>query len=205
MHIRLARPSDGPRLAAIYHPAVVGSTQSVEGTPPDGAEMSRRVAEITLMRPWLVAEAESVLGYAYAGPHRPRSGYAWSVEVSIYTAPDAQRRGIGRALYSSLFAVLSLQGFQNAYAGITVVNPQSRAFHEAMGFEYIGTFRQVTFKDGAWLDLDWFGRSLGSHPPDPAPPRPLPELVGTRELEQALTRGEMAGRRPGRGAGVSGG
>jgi hypothetical protein len=99
--------------------------------------------------------------------------------------------------------VLSLQGFQNAYAGVTVVNQESRAFHEAMGFEYIGTFRQVTFKDGVWLDLDWFGRSLGSHPPDPLPPIPLPDLVGTEELEQALRVGRSAGYGAGWGATVS--
>ena len=197
MRIRLAVPSDGPRLAAIYEPAVVGSTLSIELTAPDGAEMSRRVVETTAQRPWLVAEAESILGYAYASPHRVRLAYAWSVEVSIYTAHEAHRRGLGRALYTSLFAVLRLQGFQNAFAGVTVPNPASSAFHEAMGFELIGTYRRVGFKDGRWLDTRWYGRSLGDHPPDPAPPRALPDLVSSLAFEEALQAGVEAWRRCG--------
>jgi L-amino acid N-acyltransferase YncA len=202
MRIRLAVPSDGPRLATIYEPAVVGSTLSIELTAPDGAEMSRRVVETMAHRPWLVAEAESILGYAYASPHRVRLAYAWSVEVSIYTAPEAHRQGLGRALYTSIFAVLSLQGFQNAYAGVTVPNPVSSAFHEAMGFELIGTYRRVGFKLGHWLDTRWYGRSLGNHPLDPAPPRALPDVVGSPDFEDALQAGMTVWRPPGPAAGA---
>lgn len=186
MRIRLATPEDGPRLAEIYRPAVEGSPNSVELVPPDGEEMARRVSSTLVRYPWLVAEVESVLGYAYAGPHRTRPGYAWSVEVSIYAAVEAHRRGVGRALYSTLFALLAVQGFQNAYAGVTGSNRPSHAFHLAMGFEVIGTYPRVSYKDGTWLDVVWYGRALGQHPPAPAAPRPLPELVGTPEYHQAL-------------------
>ncbi len=197
MRLRLAVPSDGPRLAAIYEPAVVGSTLSVELTAPDGAEMSRRVTETLAHRPWLVAEADSVLGFAYASPHRVRPAYAWSVEVTIYTAPDAHRQGLGRALYTSLFAILALQGFQNAYAGVTVPNPPSSGFHEAMGFELIGTYRHVACKLGRWLDVQWYARSLGNQPAAPAPPRPLPDIRHDPEFERALQAGLAVGRPPG--------
>lgn len=178
---------------------MVGSTLSIELTAPDGAEMSRRIVEITAYRPWLVAEADTILGYAHASPHRVRPAYAWSVEVSIYTAREAHRQGLGRALYTSLFAVLSLQGFQNAYAGVTVPNPPSSAFHEAMGFELIGTYRRVGFKLGRWLDLRWYGRSLGSYPPDPAPPRALPDVLRSPAFDHALQAG-LAGWSPPRPA-----
>lgn len=194
MRIRLATPGDGPRLAEIYRPAVVGSTLSVEPLPPDGPEMGRRIREVLAHRPWLVAEDQDLIGYAYSGPHRVRASYAWSVEVSIYTDPAVHRRGVGRALYTSLLAILRLQGFQNAYAGITVPNHPSRAFHEGFGFRLVGTYPRVAFKDGRWLDLEWFGLDLGPHPTDVAPPRPLPELLGTSAFEQALRRGEPGSR-----------
>ena len=184
--IRLANQSDGPRLAAIYAPAVVGSTLSVEPTAPDGAEMGRRILETTAKLPWLVAETDTVLGYAYARPHRIVASYAWSVEVAIYIAPEAQRRGVARALYASLFAILKLQGYQNAHAGITVPNVPSRTLHESIGFQLIGTYRRVAFKDGRWLDLEWFAFALGSHPPDPVLPKPLPEVIGTPEFDRAF-------------------
>jgi L-amino acid N-acyltransferase YncA len=194
MRIRLAVPTDGPRLAAIYEPAVVGSALSVELTAPDGAEMSRRVIDTLAQRPWLVAEADTVLGFAYASQHRVRPAYAWSVEVTIYTAPDAHRKGLGRALYTSLFAILSLQGYQNAYAGVTASNLSSIRFHEAMGFELVGTYRQVAFKLGSWIDVGWYARSLGRHPTEPGPPRALPSVVDTAEFGQALLAG-LAGWR----------
>ena len=192
MRIRLAVPGDGPRLAAIYKPYVVDGTLSFELTAPDGTEMSRRIVETTVARPWLVAEADSIFGFAYASAHRARPAYGWSVEVTIYTAIDAHRRGLGRSLYSSLFAILTLQGYQNAFAGITVPNPVSDAFHEAMGFELIGTYRRVGYKMGRWLDTRWFQRALADYPSDPAPPRPLPQLLGTSPFERALAIGLTA-------------
>jgi phosphinothricin acetyltransferase len=189
MRIRLATPSDGPRLAEIYAPAVAGML-SVELTPPDGAEMSRRITETLPLKPWLVAEEDIILGFSYAGPHRVRPGYAWTAESTIYNAPEVHRRGVGRALYTSLFAILVLQGFQNVFAGLTIPNPPSRHFHLAMGYEPVGIYRKVAFKRGQWLDLEWFGRSLGPHPSDPPPPRLLPALVGTPEFARALTAGE---------------
>jgi len=163
---------------------------SVELTAPEGAEMSRRIAETLALKPWLVAEDNGVLGFSYAGPHRVRPGYAWSVETTIYNAAEAHRRGVGRALYTSLFAILVLQGFQGAYAGLTIPNPPSRNFHVAMGYEAVGIYRRVAFKRGQWLDLEWFGRSLGSHPSDPPRPRLLPEIVDSPEFARALRAGE---------------
>ncbi|HTS87335.1 MAG TPA: GNAT family N-acetyltransferase [Gemmatimonadales bacterium] len=189
MRIRLATPDDGPRLAEIYRPAVVNSTLSVEPLPPDGAAMAHRIRDTLPHRPWLVAADQTLLGYAYASSHRVRASYAWSVEVSIYTDPAVHRRGIGRALYASLLAILRLQGFQNAYAGLTVPNPPSRALHLAFGFKLLGTYPKVAFKDGRWLDLEWFGLALGSYPSFPLPPRPLPELVGTPAFAAALATG----------------
>ena len=188
--IRIARPEDGDALAAIYRPAVADRATSFEITPPDGAEMGRRVAAIVARTPWLVCEADgTVVGYAYAGPHRDRPAYRWSVEVSAYVDDGAQGRGIGRALYTSLLASLALQGFQSAYAGITLPNPPSEAFHRALGFAPVGVFHQVGHKFGRWHDVAWLERAIGVHPPEPAPPRPLADLHGDPALADALALG----------------
>ena len=189
MHIRLAVPTDGPRLAEIYQPAVVGSTISVELTPPTGTEMANRIAETLAIRPWIVAETDRVIGFAYSGPHRVRPGYAWSAEATIYTDMAAPRSGTGRALYTSLFAILTLQGYQNVYAGIILPNPASAAFHVAMGFAPVAEYPNVAFKHDQWLSSRWYYRRLGSHPIPPAPIVPLPELVGTPAFRRALASG----------------
>ena len=189
--IRLATPADGPALARIYRPAVADSATSFELEPPDAAEMASRVARIVERTPWLVCEMrEQVVGYAYAGRHRDRPAYQWSVEVSAYVSGDVRRAGVGRALYASLFAVLALQGFRNAYAGVTLPNPASIALHTAVGFTPVGVFREIGYKHGAWHDVAWFERQLAHRDASPAAPVPLPELADAAALRRACAAGE---------------
>jgi phosphinothricin acetyltransferase len=188
--IRLATTADGPALAAIYAPAVTEHTTSFELEPPDGAEMARRVERVLTRTPWLVCECDSrVVGYAYAGAHRDRWSYQWSVEVSAYVATSAHRSGVGRALYTSLFAVLVAQGFRNAYAGITLPNPASVRLHEAVGFTTVGTYRGIGYKFGAWHDVLWLERALAPRTVDPAVPGPLPVISREPSFREALDAG----------------
>jgi phosphinothricin acetyltransferase len=189
MRIRLAVPADGPRLAEIYRPAVVDNTVSVELTAPTGAEMADRIAETLKIRPWIVAETDRVIGFAYSGPHRVRPGYAWSAEATIYIDMAAPRKGVGRALYTSLFAILTLQGYQNVYAGVILPNIASAGFHVAMGFTPVAEYRNVAFKHDQWLTSRWYHKALGSHPVPPAPTVPLPDLIGTPAFDRALASG----------------
>lgn len=188
--IRLATTGHGAAIADIYRPAVTDSATSFELDPPDGAAMAGRVARILERTPWLVCEnGNRVLGYAYAGPHRDRPAYQWSVEVSAYVARDAQRMGVGRALYTSLFAALVVLGYRRAYAGVTLPNPASVALHIAVGFTPVGVFHSIGCKQGAWHDVGWFERALG--PPDPSPPLPVPlGALDADSLRDALATGE---------------
>src|SRR5437660_6839976 len=102
--IRPAAAHDIASITRIYAHAVMNGTASFEIEPPDESEMAQR--QRTLVGggyPYLVAEADgTVRGYAYAGPYRARPAYRWSVEDSVYVAPQAHRRGIGRALLERL-------------------------------------------------------------------------------------------------------
>ena len=174
--IRLAAPNDGAAAAEIYRPAVVDRATSFETDPPDAEAMATRIESCLARFPWLVAEEKgTVVGYAYASPHRTRPAYQWSVEVSAYVSDSAQGRGIGRALYEALFRVLALQGFRNAYAGITLPNEASEGFHRALGFTTVGLFRHVGFKLGRWHDVLWLERALV--PRDDTAPVPTIDLA----------------------------
>ena len=186
--IRVARAADSTAVAEIYRPAVTERATSFELEPPDASEMSRRIVACLERMPWLVAEDDgNVVGYAYAGPHRTRLAYQWSVEVSAYVDERAQRRGIGRALYDALFRVLVLQGFRNAYAGITLPNAASEGFHRHLGFTRVGVFRDVGFKQGKWHNVGWLERALvpGDDTP-PVPPIPLGVLAHSSLLYEAI-------------------
>ena len=157
MNIRTATPDDGEILAEIYAPYVRDTFISFETECPTAEEMARRITATLTTFPWLVYEQDGdILGYAYAGKHRQRAAYQWSCDVTIYLAPSAQRRGIGRRLYKALFDILVRQGFAAAYAGITLPNEASVGIHEAMGFRPVGVYRGVGFKNGQWCDVGWW-------------------------------------------------
>ena len=178
LEIRLADPDrDADAIASIYRPAVEETGASFEEVAPDGAEMGRRIRQTLIRTPWLVAEAQrQVIGYAYAGPHRERAGYRWSVDVSAYVHPDWHRRRVGRTLYDVLLPMLLKQRFVNVYAGIALPNPASVALHEAIGMRRIGVYERVGYKFGAWLDVAWYGMRIADPGVPPAEPIPLPEL-----------------------------
>jgi phosphinothricin acetyltransferase len=144
--------------------------------PPTAEQMAARIATTLTYAPWLVLERDGqVVGYVYASKHRERAAYQWSVDVSAYTDPRFQRQGIGAALYRTLFALLRVQGFYAAHAGITLPNPPSVAFHEALGFRPIGVYPQVGYKLGAWRDVGWWQLALQPRPAVPTPPLNLAE------------------------------
>jgi len=178
MVVRHADPAaDAAGCAAVYAPFVEGSAISFEYSAPDAVEMGRRIAKLSATHAWLVAEdGGSVVGFAYGSPHRERAAYRWAAEVSVYVAASHHRRGVGRALYGALFELLSRQGFRTLCAGIALPNPASVAVHEALGFELVGVYRRIGYKDGLWLDVGWWQLQLGpaSSAPsgDPAPPGP---------------------------------
>lgn len=188
--IRLATERDAGPVAAVYAPNVTGTVISFESEPPDANEMRRRIGATLERYPWLVCKRQGrVLGYAYAGAHGSREAYQWSVDVSVYVHGEAHRTGVGRALYTSLFAVLDLQGFYNAFAGATLPNPASVGLHEAMGFRPVGVYRGTGYKMGAWHDVGWWHLALRERIPDPAPPADLPSVLGSEGFDAALAKG----------------
>jgi phosphinothricin acetyltransferase len=186
--VRLATPDDAEACRAIYAPIVADTVISFETEPPDDAEMARRIARTLQTHPWLVAEADGVvLGYAYASPHRDRSAYRWSVDVTAYVAEAARGRGVGRALYERLIAVLRLQGFRAAFGGITLPNPASVALHEAVGFKPVGVYPHVGYKHGRWRDTGWWGLVLDPDEAEPPEPIAFAALIDSPALKEALT------------------
>ena len=164
MPIRLAQPRDLAVITAIYDDAVRHGTASFELDPPDQAEMARRYETLRADGyPYLVAELDGdIVGYAYAGPYRARPAYRWSIEDSIYVAPQAQRRGIGGALLARLVAEAEAGGFRQMLAVIgDSANTGSVELHRAAGFRLVGTFDNVGFKFGRWLDSVLMQRELG--------------------------------------------
>ena len=188
--IRLASEADALAIADVYRPIVDSTPISFEVSAPDEAEMRHRLAETLPAYPWLVYEAGGhVGGYAYAGRHRVRAAYQWSVDVSIYIDAANRRRGVGRGLYTSLFAILTAQGFFAAYAGITLPNAASVALHERMGFTPVGVYRNVGYKCGAWHDVGWWQMPLQPLREPEAAPLTMAALQSRGDWERLVSAG----------------
>jgi L-amino acid N-acyltransferase YncA len=188
--IRLAQEDDAESLLAIYAPVVRETTISFEIEPPTIDEFRRRIRTTLAQRPWLVCEVHGdILGYAYGGAFRTRSAYQWTVEVTVYVHRLHRRRGIARALYTSLLECLRLQGYRTALAGIALPNPGSIALHESAGFEPVGVLRSVGYKLGRWCDVGWWQLGLQDYCSLPPSPRSLPNLVGHPSLQGAVLKG----------------
>lgn len=175
--IRLATPSDAAGILQIYAPYIRETSFTFETEVPAEEAFAQRIRQYLSLCPWVVAEENGVIaGYAYASGYRERVAYQWSVECSVYIHDDFHRRGIAQALYTSLFEILSKQGFRNVYAVINLPNDRSVALHEKLGFTYFATYEQVGYKLGKWKNVGWWRLILNDFGNDPAAPIPFENM-----------------------------
>ena len=172
MIVRAATSADALALARIYGHAVLHGLGTFEEVPPAPAEMdARRAAIAERGLPYLVAEvATEVVGFAYAGPFRPRAAYRYTLEDSVYVDPAAQGRGVGRTLLSAVISACEALGVRQLVAVIgDSGNAASLGLHRALGFEPVGIARSVGFKHGRWVDIMQLQKPLNGG--DATPPQ----------------------------------
>lgn len=162
--IRQATTDDAPAIAGIYAHHVLTGTGTFEIDPPDVSDIGARMAKVSARGwPWLVSvdDAGEVTGYAYAGPFRERAAYDATVEDSIYLAPHAVGKGLGRALLSALVEACKKAGAKEMLAVIgDSDNHASIGLHRALGFSDAGVLRDVGVKFGRTLDVVILQKSL---------------------------------------------
>ena len=160
--VRPATASDMVHVTAIYARFVSTSTATFEIVAPDESEiLRRRQAVLDLELPYLIAELEGyIVGYCYASQFRPREGYRYTVEDSIYVRPDCVGHGVGRMLLTQLIAECQDRGYHSMVACICGVNVPSVALHASHGFQQVGLLPEAGYKFGEWLRLMIMQRSL---------------------------------------------
>lgn len=173
--IRLATPKDAAEMLKIYAHYVVNTAISFEYEVPSEEEFRERI-ESTLKRyPYIVAEQEGhIIGYAYVSIFHERKAYDWAVETSIYVDKNCKRSGCGMQLYQALEKILKKQHINNLYACIAYTEQEdeyltndSMHFHEHLGYELVGTFKQCGYKFNKWYDMIWMEKMIGEHPEMP--------------------------------------
>jgi L-amino acid N-acyltransferase YncA len=158
MLIRPATADDLTAITDIYNHEV---DEGVATFDTEHRPISAWATHLADGEPLLVAVDEAgVQGYASAFPYRPKLGYRFTRETSIYVAPAAQGQGLGRRLYDALLAELDELGMHLVLAAVALPNPASIALHRACGFEEVGTMREVGHKHDRWIDVTWLQRKL---------------------------------------------
>ncbi|HEX4179967.1 MAG TPA: GNAT family N-acetyltransferase [Caulobacteraceae bacterium] len=172
MRIRPAQASDAAALAAVYGHHVTHGLGTFEEVPPTPEDMAGRLKAVTDWGlPYLVAEIDGqVAGLAYAGVFRPRAAYRYTVEDSVYIAPDRVGQGVGKALLGEVIRACEAMGLRQMVAMIgDIGNFASIGLHGALGFTHVGILPAAGYKHGRWLDVVQMSRPLNagaSAPPD---------------------------------------
>jgi L-amino acid N-acyltransferase YncA len=160
--IRTAAPADMAAVTGIYAHFVETSTATFDLVAPGEATMQRRrQAVLDAGFPYLVAELEGfIVGYSYASLFRPREGYRFTVEDSIYVRSDCIGHGVGKLLLSELIRQCQKKNCHSMVACVCGVNPKSIALHASLGFRTIGELPEAGKKFGEWLSLTLMQRML---------------------------------------------
>ena len=162
--IRPSSDADLPAITAIYAHHVLHGTGSFETEPPNIADMTARRADVLSKGlPYLVVEQDGkIAGFAYGNWFKPRPAYRYSVEDSIYMAPDLQGKGLGRALLTELMARFEAAGIRKVMAIVgDSANTGSVGIHLALGFTQVGIVDSCGWKFGAWRDIVIMQKTLG--------------------------------------------
>jgi phosphinothricin acetyltransferase len=172
MIVREALPADAAAVQAIYAHHVLNGWGTFEEVPPTTAQIAERMAAVQGRGlPYRVVEdAGAVRSFAYAAPFRPRAAYRFTIEDSVYVAPDGQRRGYGRAALGAVMAECQRLGFHQMVAVIGGAdNAGSIGLHTALGFRRTGVLPGVGFKAGRWVDVVHMQKALNGGAATPAP------------------------------------
>lgn len=183
--IRFATEADIPGILDVYGPYIVNTAITLEYSVPTLEEFTERFRSITCQFPWLVWEEEGqILGYAYGSLPFSRAAYRWCAASSIYLAPAAQGRGIGRKLYTALEALLTEQGYRKNYAIITSDNPRSLSFHKNFGFRLLAEFSDCGIKFSKLYNVIWMEKDLNHGEIPKVFPKPVNQIVNVDRFFQ---------------------
>jgi phosphinothricin acetyltransferase len=143
-------------ITAIYGHHVLHGTGTFETTPPSEEDMAaRRTDVLSKGLPYLVLEdASGVVGFAYCNWFKPRPAYRFSAEDSIYLAPSAAGKGLGRLMLAELMTQAERSGVRKLIAVIgDSANQGSVGVHRSCGFAHVGVLRSCGWKFERWLDV----------------------------------------------------
>jgi phosphinothricin acetyltransferase len=166
LSVRSATAADLPCILAIYNDAVLHTTASYDEQPSTLEQRAAWFEERARQDfPVLVADLDGVVvGFGALGAFRPKAGYRYTAEHSVYVDADHRRRGVGRRLLAPLVAAARERRMHAMIAVIDAANTGSVRLHAAFGFTQVAHLREVGYKFDRWLDLLYMELLLNQAP-----------------------------------------
>ena len=182
--VRNATMEDAERILEIYDYYVKNTAITFEYDTPSLEEFQRRMEKTMRRYPYLVIVKDGhIEGYAYADAFVGRAAYDWSCEMTVYLDHNAQKRGMGRAIYEAMEKALHDMGILNLYACIgypdhddEYLTTNSADFHAHLGFVKVGEFHKCGYKFDRWYHMIWMEKLIGEHERIQSPITFYPEL-----------------------------
>jgi phosphinothricin acetyltransferase len=178
--IRLAEPTDLEQFAEIVNHYIETTAINFHDRPQSEEDWEATWEVLHERYPFIVADKDGVVGgIAYASPWKMRGSYEWTCEVTVYVRAGHEHRGLGKALSLRVLDILEKQGYRSIVAVIALPNDARVALHRSLGYEHVGTLKNLGYKLGEWRDVTFWQRNNGdpSMPPDPI--RPVSEVVAS--------------------------
>ena len=151
MELQAMRPDDWPAVRAIYEAGIATGNATFETSVPEWPAWD--AVHLTDHR--LVARDDDgrVIGWVALAPVSDRCVYAGVAEDSIYVAPQAQRRRVGRVLLAAVLASAEQAGIWTVQTGIFPENEPSVRLHQSCGFRVVGVRERLGRLHGRWRDV----------------------------------------------------
>ena len=155
--IEPATKDDAAEICEIYNHYVLETPITFEEQPVVLDEMVKRIEGTLPSLPWLVfRDAGAIRGFCYSSPWKGRSAYRHSVELTIYLRAECVGRRFGSQLYETILRQLRERQIHTVIGGIALPNQASVALHEKFGFTKVAHFKEVGYKLGRWIDVEYW-------------------------------------------------
>lgn len=178
--IRIAVEEDAQQIHDIYGSYVDGLYVTFTTINPTVENYKTKIIESQKKYPFYVAidKNQKILGYVCGSSLRPHDAYKWNVESTIMLSKEAPlRKGIASSLYNKFIETLKLQGYQFVYGVIVDTNIASISLHNKLGFDEVGHFYKVGYKNGHWLGIVWMSKYIGKPNDNIKDPIPFSDLM----------------------------
>jgi len=162
MTIRDATEADLPAIVAIYNATIAGRMATAD-TQPVTVESRRNWfrEHHPHTRPlWVALRNDVIVAWLSFQSFYGRPAYHATAELSIYVAPDCQRKGIGNALLAKAIEQTPRLGLKTLLGFIFGHNEASLRLFAKFGFQRWGVLPRVADLDGVERDLIIVGRRL---------------------------------------------